>query len=43
MAFLARPIDGEMKFEKADARLLKPRDEHFNSARFFDRLHSPPC
>ncbi len=40
-AFLARRIDGVMRFEKAKARLLKPADEMFSPARFFGRLRYP--
>lgn len=39
-AFLDRRIDGIMKFEKAKAQLLQPR-EHFDMARFFGRLRYP--
>ena len=37
-AFLERRIDGIMQFEKAKARLLKPRDEQFSPARLLGRL-----
>ena len=40
-AFLDRRIEGIMKFEKAKARLLKPRDEQFSPARFLGRLRYP--
>jgi len=40
-AFLDRRIEGIMKFEKAKARLLKPRDEHFSPARLLGRLRYP--
>ena len=39
-AFLDRRIDGIMKFEKAKAQLLQPR-EHFDMARFLGRLRYP--
>ena len=39
--FLARRIDGVMRFEKAKARLLRPADEHFSPARFLGRLRYP--
>lgn len=39
-AFLDRRIDGIMKFEKAKAQLLQPR-EHFDVARFLGRLRYP--
>lgn len=39
-AFLARRIDGIMKFEKAKAQMLAPR-EHFDMARFLGRLRYP--
>lgn len=39
-AFLDRRIDGIMKFEKAKAQLLAPRD-HFDMARFVGRLRYP--
>ena len=37
-AFLERRIDGIMQFEKAKARLLKPRDGQFSPARLLGRL-----
>jgi ubiquinone biosynthesis protein COQ9 len=40
-AFLARRIEGVMKFEKAKARLLRPRDEQFSPARLLGRLRYP--
>ena len=40
-AFLERRIDGIMRFEKAKARLLKPRDEQFSPARLLGRLRYP--
>ena len=40
-AFLVRRIEGIMKFEKAKARLLKPRDEQFSPARLLGRLRYP--
>ena len=40
-AFLDRRIEGIMKFEKAKARLLKPRDEQFSVARLLGRLRYP--
>lgn len=39
-AFLDRRIEGIMKFEKAKAHLLAPR-EHFDLARFLGRLRYP--
>lgn len=39
-AFLNRRIDGVMKFEKAKAQLLAPR-EHFDVMRFLGRLRYP--
>jgi len=39
-AFLDRRIEGVMKFEKAKARWLKPR-EHFDPVRFLGRLRYP--
>jgi ubiquinone biosynthesis protein COQ9 len=39
-AFLDRRIEDVMKFEKAKARWLKPR-EHFDPVRFLGRLRSP--
>jgi ubiquinone biosynthesis protein COQ9 len=40
-AFLDRRIEGIMRFEKAKARLLKPRDATFSPARFLGRLRYP--
>ncbi len=40
-AFLDRRIDGVMRFEKAKARWLSPRDEHFSLTRFLGRLRYP--
>ena len=40
-AFLEHRIEGIMKFEKAKARLLKPRDEQFSPARLLGRLRYP--
>lgn len=40
-AFLVRRIEGIMKFEKAKAGLLRPREEHFSPARFLGRLRYP--
>lgn len=40
-AFLDRRIDGVMRFEKAKAQLLKPRDERFSMARFLGRMRYP--
>ncbi len=40
-AFLERRIEGIMKFEKAKARLLRPRDEQFSPARLLGRLRYP--
>ena len=40
-AFLARRIEGVMTFEKAKARLLKPRDEVFSPVRLLGRLRYP--
>lgn len=37
-AFLDRRIEGIMKFEKAKARLLRPREEMFSPARLLGRL-----
>jgi ubiquinone biosynthesis protein COQ9 len=39
-AFLDRRIEGVMRFEKAKARWLKPR-EHFDPVRFLGRLRYP--
>jgi len=40
-AFLARRIEGLMRFEKAKARLLKPSGEHFSLMRLAGRLRYP--
>jgi ubiquinone biosynthesis protein COQ9 len=40
-AFLDRRIDGVMRFEKAKAQLLRPRDERFSVSRFLGRLRYP--
>lgn len=40
-AFLDRRIEGIMKFEKAKARLLRPREAMFSPARFLGRLRYP--
>ena len=40
-AFLDRRIEGIMKFEKAKAQLLRPRDEMFSPARLLGRLRYP--
>ena len=40
-AFLERRIEGIMKFEKAKARILKPRDVQFSPARLLGRLRYP--
>lgn len=40
-AFLARRIDGVMKFEKAKAKVLGRDVEHFSVARFLGRLRYP--
>ncbi len=40
-AFLERRIDGVMKFEKAKARLLRPRDDSFSVMRLLGRLRYP--
>ncbi len=40
-AFLARRIDGIMRFEKAKARLATGGDRHFSMARFLGRLRYP--
>ena len=41
LAFLDRRIEGVMRFEKAKAKLLKPREERFSMARFLGRLRYP--
>jgi ubiquinone biosynthesis protein COQ9 len=40
LAFLDRRIEGVMRFEKAKAQFLRPR-EHFDVARFLGRLRYP--
>lgn len=40
-AFLARRIEGIMRFEKAKAKWLKGADDHFSPARFLGRLRYP--
>lgn len=40
-AFLARRIEGVMKFEKAKAKWLNPEREHFSLSRFLGRLRYP--
>ncbi len=40
-AFLARRIEDVMKFEKAKARLLRPREESFSVTRLLGRLRYP--
>lgn len=40
-AFLARRIDGVMKFEKAKAKWTSGSDHHFSLARFLGRLRYP--
>ncbi len=40
-AFLARRIDGIMRFEKVKARLLRPGDESFSMMRLLGRLRYP--
>jgi ubiquinone biosynthesis protein COQ9 len=40
-AFLARRIDGVMRFEKAKARLVPEGDRHFSLSRFVGRLRYP--
>lgn len=40
-AFLDRRIEGVMKFEKAKARVLKPREETLSLARLLGRLRYP--
>lgn len=40
-AFLDRRIEGIMKFEKAKARVMRPRDEQFSVARLLGRLRYP--
>lgn len=40
-AFLARRIDGIMRFEKAKAKWMPSGDRHFSPARFLGRLRYP--
>jgi ubiquinone biosynthesis protein COQ9 len=40
-AFLDRRIEGIMKFEKAKAQLLRPREEMFSPARLLGRIRYP--
>ena len=40
-AFLARRIDGVMRFEKAKAKWMPSGDRHFSMARFLGRLRYP--
>lgn len=40
-AFLDRRIEGVMRFEKAKARLTRPREETFSVMRLFGRLRYP--
>jgi ubiquinone biosynthesis protein COQ9 len=40
-AFLDRRIEGIMKFEKAKAQLLRPREQMFSPARMLGRLRYP--
>ncbi len=40
-AFLARRIDGVMRFEKAKAKWTSGGDRHFSLARFLGRLRYP--
>lgn len=40
-AFLDRRIENVMQFEKAKAKLLKPRDESFSLMRMLGRLRYP--
>lgn len=40
-AFLNRRIEGIMRFEKAKARLLRPREERFSPVRLLGRLRYP--
>ncbi len=40
-AFLDRRIEGVMRFEKAKARVLRPRDESFSMVRLLGRLRYP--
>lgn len=41
LAFLDRRIEGVMRFEKAKARLVTPREDRFSMARFLGRLRYP--
>ncbi len=41
MAFLDRRIEGVMRFEKAKARVLGPRPDHFSITRLLGRLRYP--
>jgi ubiquinone biosynthesis protein COQ9 len=41
LAFLDRRIEGVMRFEKAKAKLVRPREERFSMARFLGRLRYP--
>ncbi len=41
LAFLDRRIEGVMRFEKAKAKYLRPREERFSMARFLGRLRYP--
>jgi ubiquinone biosynthesis protein COQ9 len=41
LAFLDRRIDGVMRFEKAKAKLLRPREDRFSMARLLGRLRYP--
>lgn len=40
-AFLDRRIEGIIRFDKAKAKLLRPRQEHFSLSRFLGRLRYP--
>ena len=40
-AFLKRRLDGVMRFEKAKAQWLRPREDGFSIARFLGRLRYP--
>ncbi len=40
-AFLARRIDGVMRFEKLKAQVLRPHDDRFSLTRFLGRLRYP--
>jgi len=40
-AFLNRRLDGVMRFEKAKAQMLRPREERFSMARLLGRLRYP--